>query len=183
VSAVSATQRTPAQDTDLRYRAFMSGFPSGVTVVTAVARDGRPRGLTCTSMASVSLRPPTLLVCIDVRSGTLAALAATGRFGVNLLHAGGRRAAEVFATRDADRFAMVRWRPSTDLGLPWLVDDAAALAQCSVTDLRTVGDHTVVFGLVRDIVLAGQRTPLLYGLRQFTSWSAPAPAAAGADRA
>jgi flavin reductase (DIM6/NTAB) family NADH-FMN oxidoreductase RutF len=177
---MSITRADPTTDVNLRYRAFMSGFPSGVTVVTTVGADSRPRGLTCTSLASVTLNPPTLLVCIDVRSGTLTSMEESGIFGVNLLHAGGRRAAEVFATPGADRFAMVRWRPTAEFGLPWLVDDAAALAECSIAERRTVGDHVVVFGLVRSIVLASDQVPLLYGLRQFATWSPEAQPDAGA---
>ncbi|MGH3862160.1 flavin reductase family protein [Actinokineospora sp.] len=35
----------------------MATFPTGVTVVTALAPDGRPWGMTCSSVCSVTLRP------------------------------------------------------------------------------------------------------------------------------
>ena len=161
-------------DFDAPYRAFMSGFPSGVAVITTVDAAGLPRGMTCTSLTSVTTQPPTLLICIDVRSGTLAALAHRGMFAVNLLHAEGRPAAVTFASGDADRFTRVRWRPSPDFGLPWLEDAAGAVAQCAVTDVRMVGDHAVVFGEVRSIQSVDDRAPLLYGLRQYAAW-APEP--------
>ena len=156
---------------DAPYRAFMSGFPSGVAVITTVDASGRPRGMTCTSLTSVTIQPPTLLICVDVRSGTLAALAHRGMFAVNLLHAEGRPAAVAFASTDNDRFARVRWRLSADFGLPWLVDAAGAVAQCAVTDMRTVGDHAVVFGEVRNIRSVDDRAPLLYGLRRYAAWA------------
>src|SRR5205807_7052384 len=34
--------------------ALMSGFPSGVTIVTTLDEHGRPRGLTCTATCSLS---------------------------------------------------------------------------------------------------------------------------------
>jgi flavin reductase (DIM6/NTAB) family NADH-FMN oxidoreductase RutF len=148
----------------------MSGFPTGVAVITTVDASGLPRGMTCTSLTSVTVRPPTLLVCLDVHSGTLAALAHRGMFAVNLLHADAGPAAVAFASGDADRFARVRWRTSADFGLPWLVEAAGAVAQCVVTDVRIVGDHAVVFGEVRGVRSVDDRAPLLYGLRQYSAW-------------
>ena len=39
-------------------------FATGVTVVTCLAEDGTPAGLTVNSFTSVSLDPPLLLVCL-----------------------------------------------------------------------------------------------------------------------
>jgi len=69
------------------YRDLMCSFPTGVSVVTAADEDGRPWGLTCSSLSSVTLAPPTLLVCLASRSPVLAVARASGRFAVNLLHA------------------------------------------------------------------------------------------------
>jgi flavin reductase (DIM6/NTAB) family NADH-FMN oxidoreductase RutF len=150
------------------YRELMCAFPTGVAVVTTVDAGGAPCGMTCSSIASVTLDPPTLLVCLRVGSRTCVATRSRGAFAVNLLHAQARPVAELFAGSVANRFARVRWR-RTGSGLPWLVDDAFALADCTVTRSVEVGDHCVVFGTVRQII---QRpaAPLLYGLRQFSSW-------------
>jgi flavin reductase (DIM6/NTAB) family NADH-FMN oxidoreductase RutF len=148
----------------------MSCFPSGVAVVTTVDEQDRPRGMTCTSLTSVSLRPPTLLVCLAAGSGTLTALRQSRVFGVNLLHAGGRAAAELFASPAVNRFAAVRWTQAAALGVPWLVDDAAAIAECAVSAIQEVGDHSVVFGEVVAVGATGKRAPLLYGLREFSVW-------------
>lgn len=161
-----------------QYRQFMSGFPSGVAVITAVGADNGPRGLTCTSLASITLTPPTLLVSLDVRSGTLAALRDSRRFGVNLLHAEACRAAEVFASPGADRFGRVTWRRSAEFGLPCLTEDSTAFAQCVATAMHLVGDHMLVFGEVDHVRRLSDRVPLLYGLRSFCSWPGPDPEAA-----
>lgn len=152
------------------YRQLMSAFPTGVTVVTTLDRDGLPAGLTCSSLTSVTLDPPTLLVCVhqDSRPGGL--IVERGSFAVNLLHSRGRDAAEVFAGSSRDRFCHVSWAPSPALGLPWLTTCALAVAECYVSDTRVVGDHTVIFG---QVVGARQQqdVPLLYGLRRFSSWT------------
>ena len=152
------------------FRELMSCFPSGVTVVTACDRDGSPRGLTCTSLCSVSLRPPILLACLANHSETLAVLRRTGVFAVNLLHAGGQDAAQVFASPVSDRFGLVDWARTPLCGLPWLRSDAHAVAECRVRDAFAAGDHTVVFGSVTGVI-AEPDDPLLYGLRQYAVWT------------
>lgn len=160
----------PASVSEEDFRGLMSLFPSGVAVVTARDPAGVPRGVTCTSLSAVSLEPPLLLVCLHSRSGTLAAVRGTGRFAVNLLHHRGRAAAEVFASRSADRFADLDWAASPDAGLPWLHRHAHAVAECRVWDTREAGDHVVVFGVVGR-VCADPASPLLYGRRQYRSWA------------
>ena len=155
---------------DADFRELMNVFPSGVTVVTAQDPVGTPYGLTCTSMCSVSLRPPILLTCLHNRSQTLAEILRQGVFAVNLLHEDGRRAAEVFATPGKDRFAAVEWAQTPGQGLPWLVSDAHAVAECRVVEATVAGDHVVVFGQV-DGVLSRPRNPLLYGMRSYAAWT------------
>lgn len=145
---------------------FMTGYFTGVTIVTAFSGAGRAHGLTCNSLVSVTLDPPTLLVCLDQGSGTLEAVRESGTFAVNLLSERGRAAAARFASADPDRFASVAWERSPR-GLPVLVDDAFAVAECALTDLHRVGDHTVVFGRITHIENQ-PGNPLLYGLRMFS---------------
>ncbi|GAA3463245.1 flavin reductase family protein [Saccharothrix longispora] len=151
------------------HRALMGSFPTGVAVVTAVGADGAPRGMTCTSLASVTLDPPTLLVCLDTARRTTAAVR-RGRFGVNLLHAPGRRAAEVFSSPVPDRFGAVAWRSAAVTGMPWLFEDSLAFAGCVVRESTVVGDHVVVLGEVSEINWSGG-TPLMYGRREFSTWA------------
>ena len=152
-------------------RPLMASFPSGVVVTTAFHADGVPWGMTCTSLCSVSLHPPVLLVCLRCGSPTMAAIAASGSFTVNLLHDQARSAAELFASGAVDRFDRIRWRADGDAGGPHLIDAAHTVADCTVTDTSVVGDHTVVMGHVRAISRLRPARPLLYGLRQYSTWS------------
>lgn len=156
------------------YRAFMSSFPTGVSVVTTVDADGRPRGMTCSSLAGVSLDPPVLSVCLTVTSRTLGALRAHGFFGVNLLGARASGIARLFADSSLSHFEHVPWEPAGDAALPRLADDTVAFAACRVRDTKAVGDHVVVFGEVLGTDCSNG-TPLLYGHRRFTVWPEPAP--------
>jgi flavin reductase (DIM6/NTAB) family NADH-FMN oxidoreductase RutF len=151
------------------YRSFMSAFPTGVAVVTTVGSCGEPRGLTCSSLSSVSLAPPILSVCLGAWSGTLAALRAHGHFAVNLLGTHGRDVAELFANASSDHFDRLAWRPAAEAGLPRLCQGTLAFAACRVVATQLVGDHVLVLGEVISADCA-DGVPLLYGLRQFAAW-------------
>ena len=162
----------PHQNLRDAFRGFMSTYFTGVAVITSLDEADRPHGLTCNSLTSITLSPPTLLICLDQASGTLAALLATRTFAVNLLHDRGKRAAEIFASRDPDRFRRVPWQRSAHTGVPLLAEDAYAAAECEVTDTTVVGDHMVVFGRVVH-VRNDTESPLLYGMREFARQPEP----------
>lgn len=132
------------------FRRVMSAFPSGVSVVTARDAEGRPRGLTCSSLCSLSMDPPMMLACVNRRNGSLAAIRASGGFAVNLLRAGRGVVSDEFASASADKFARVRWRPSPRSGLPWLLDDSLAFVDCRLVADLAAGSHTILVGLVVD---------------------------------
>jgi flavin reductase (DIM6/NTAB) family NADH-FMN oxidoreductase RutF len=125
--------------------------------------------MTCTSLTSVTVAPPVLLTCLNVRSGTLEAALSSGGFAVNLLHSRAQYAAEVFSSPAPDRFARTAWQPSKVLNAPWLSGDAFAVAECVIEETMPTGDHVVVFGRVVNIDQSTD-VPLLYGLRQFSAW-------------
>jgi flavin reductase (DIM6/NTAB) family NADH-FMN oxidoreductase RutF len=159
---------TPAQ-----FRSLMSTFPSGVAIVTTSDLDGQPWGMTCSSVCSVAAEPPTLLMCLRTGSPTLTAMLRRSTLAVNLLHARGRAAADLFASGSPYRFDLVRWSADPAAGGPHLVDDAHAIADCRITGTVSACDHTVVFGEVFRVehLTGDDRSPLLYGLRRYSSWS------------
>lgn len=164
--------------TEAGYRDLMSCFPTGISVVTTVDGQDVPHGMTCSSIASVTLRPPTLLVCLYLRAATLAAVRERGAFAVNLLHARAKSTAVLFGAPVPDRFGRIRWAKGPS-GLPWLTGDAFAVCDCHVSGEVEVGDHAVVFGEVRRVRNTAD-TPLLYGLRTYSAWASPR-CAAGED--
>ncbi|MFF5937271.1 flavin reductase family protein [Streptomyces sp. NPDC012508] len=170
-TTADSPQVTVAGATPAEFRTMMSGFPTGVCVVTSVDAAGAPWGMTCSSVCSVALAPPTLLVCLRSGSPTLAAALDRGAFTVNLLHEGAQDAAELFASGNPHRFDLLPWEQDADASGPHLVRDAHTVADCVVSLTQTIGDHVIVFGEAHRIVRHRQRPPLLYGLRQFRAWS------------
>jgi flavin reductase (DIM6/NTAB) family NADH-FMN oxidoreductase RutF len=169
----------PATVTADQYRTLMSAFPTGVAVVTAVGAAGQPCGMTCSSLTSVTLNPPMLLVCLQLGTRTERAVRASGAFAMNLLSSTALATAELFARPVADRFSKVCWAWSSG-GLPQLTADAFAVADCAVTEIRDLSDHAVLFGRVERVAQSPDR-PLLYGFRQYCAWN-PAASAAPAGR-
>jgi 3-hydroxy-9,10-secoandrosta-1,3,5(10)-triene-9,17-dione monooxygenase reductase component len=126
--------------TDVDLRRAMGHFATGVTVVTAAGRDGERHGSTANAVASVSLDPPPLLVCLRERSLTLAALLESERFAVNVLHQRQRDLAQRFARRGATGDDVAH--------RDGLLDGAIATLQCELHDVADGGDHRIVVGRV-----------------------------------
>jgi 3-hydroxy-9,10-secoandrosta-1,3,5(10)-triene-9,17-dione monooxygenase reductase component len=137
----------------------MALVPTPVTVVTAPG-DAVAAGATANAVASLSLDPPLMLVCLDRRSRTLAAVRRAGRFAVNVLGAESEGHARAFANPVPHE---EKWQgvPATDhTGTP-VLDEAIVWVVCELRDLLDGGDHVIVTGLVEEI---GSRdgTPLLF---------------------
>lgn len=152
------------------FKQLMAGFPSGVAVVTTTNELGLPLGLTCSSLCSLSLEPPLLVVCIRKDSRTLLTIQHRRVLAINLLHENGREAAELFASPVVDRFARLAWQPSAHWRLPSLTQHAHVVAECRLWDSRVVGDHTVLVAEVVGVAVLSDSAPLLYGLRQYAAW-------------
>jgi flavin reductase (DIM6/NTAB) family NADH-FMN oxidoreductase RutF len=142
-----------------RFREVISTFLTGVTVVTAVD-DGVHHGLTLSAVSSVSLDPPTLLVCVNRSSNTSRAILASGGFAVNLLGAQQRDLALRFATKHADKFAEIAVDTDNPMRVP-VFPDALGWLVCRVVNQVTAGTHTIVIG---EVVVAGggSGSPLPY---------------------
>ena len=165
------TQSLPAIEI-AEFRTLMSHFPTGVAVITTTGEDDAPRGMTVSSVCSVTLSPPTLLVCLRNGSPTLDAVLARGTFAVNFLHGNAKPVAELFASGAPDRFDLIPWRLPPRAGGPHLVEDAHAVADCRVSRTEAVGDHTVVFGEAFQVAQEHGHLPLLYGMREYQVWRA-----------
>lgn len=140
-------------------RAVMRRSAAGVTIITSVTPDGMPAGMTATAFTSVSLDPPTVLVCANASSRTSAAIATAGAFAVNILAVEDHQLALRFGARRDDKFEGIAY----DLRPPGVPVLASALASvcCEVDQTIEAGSHLIYLGRV---IGAWQRegAPLLY---------------------
>jgi flavin reductase (DIM6/NTAB) family NADH-FMN oxidoreductase RutF len=141
------------------FRAALSRFPSGVTVVTTRDTEGRLHGITVSAFCSVSLEPPLVLVCIEKTTGSHDALAMSGSFVVNILAKGQQDVSEHFASLSPDKFVELRYHVGAS-GLPVLEDVAVSL-ECRLTEAYPAGDHTVFLGLVESVTIHDAE-PIVY---------------------
>lgn len=159
------------------FRRAMGSFPSPVAVVTALDGDGLPRGLTCSAVCSVSMAPPSMLICVNRRSGCLDAIRASRGFMVNLLGEGGDAVSDVFASASPQKFTGVRWRPAGEQGLPLIEDHVTAFIECALHAEIVAGTHAILIGLVRSSGrLPQRRGPLVYYDRAYGRWATGEPA-------
>jgi flavin reductase (DIM6/NTAB) family NADH-FMN oxidoreductase RutF len=128
-------------------------------VVTVTDPDGRPAGMTASSLASVSLQPPLVLVCIDHEADLHERIVAAPEFVVNILESDQEDLSRRFADPIEDRFEGVGYHRSPE-GLV-LLDGALAHIECERYALYSGGDHTIVLGRVIG-GNTGDGHPLLY---------------------
>jgi 3-hydroxy-9,10-secoandrosta-1,3,5(10)-triene-9,17-dione monooxygenase reductase component len=142
-----------------QFRAALSGYATGVTVVTAIGENG-PSGATANAVTSLSLDPPMMLACLDRGSRTLLAVQAANRFGVSVLHDGQEEIARAFATKApvAEKWEGVGWGERD--GVP-AIDGALVFVACDLRDVIAGGDHVIVTGAVTSLETS-EGTPLVF---------------------
>ncbi|HYT03976.1 MAG TPA: flavin reductase family protein [Gemmatimonadales bacterium] len=142
-----------------QFRQLLGRFATGVTVLTTRDREGRPIGMTASSVASVSLHPPLVLVSVDKSNDMHAALKAAQRFVLNVLAADQEAISRRFALDHPDRFDGIGYH-ETKHGIP-VLDGVLASIECEKSGDAPGGDHSVFFGLVTGGAVTN-RSPLLY---------------------
>jgi flavin reductase (DIM6/NTAB) family NADH-FMN oxidoreductase RutF len=144
---------------DASFRLALSQFATGVTVVLTRDSAGAPAGLTVNAFTSVSLDPPLVLICIDVRSDAHDPLAESGIFGLSVLSETQEDVSRRFAWRGPEKFSGFVLEHGETGAL--LVPGALAHLECAVVGSHRAGDHTVYISEVRVLRVASGR-PLLY---------------------
>lgn len=142
-----------------RLRTLLGRFATGVTVLTVKDAHGRPRGMTASAVASASLDPPLVLVCVDQRAELHPLLESRVPFVLNVLAADQETLSRRFAADESDRFSGVAFHANA-AGLP-LLDGAVAHVECDWYGMFPSGDHTAFLGLVTGGAVSEQR-PLLH---------------------
>jgi flavin reductase ActVB len=141
----------------------MARLSSHVTIVTAYDAWGQPRGFTASSVCSLSLNPPLLLVCVSRKGASHGVFTGVERFAVNFLREEHADVAMQFATPDADRFSRGEF---VDGPYAPVLPEALAVMSCARYATHPGGDHTILVGHV-DKAAVGAGRPLVYFERDF----------------
>ncbi|ATG46804.1 4-hydroxyphenylacetate 3-monooxygenase [Celeribacter ethanolicus] len=136
------------------FRQAMGLFPGAVTLITTGEGDLR-RGITATAVCSVTDSPPSLLVCVNRKTGTCSEIQRSGWFSVQLLGADQADLALCFAgatgATGIGKFATPDWT-TCPAGQPRLKAALASLS-CRVTSASENGSHMVFIGAIEDAAL------------------------------
>lgn len=161
---------SPEADT-LSLKDAMRCVVGGVAVITAGVGEERT-GLTATSAVSLSMDPPTMLICVNRTSSTYPVIQRRRHFCVNIVHAGQAAVASRFAgaggAKGTARYEEADWT-TMGSGASGLVG-ALAVIDCAVEEIIERHSHAIILGAVRDVRGSlGDGTALVYGHGRFGS--------------
>jgi flavin reductase (DIM6/NTAB) family NADH-FMN oxidoreductase RutF len=129
------------------FKRAMRRLASTVTIISTADVNGNRYGMAATAVNSVSMDPPSLLVCINNTASIHAPLAGRG-------------------------FTVGDWRDDAN-GIPYLEDAQCNLVVCDVDKVVPVGTHSVVIGRVNAVRASEGIAPLIYA--DTASWSRRSP--------
>lgn len=157
--------------TDLEFKSeFAAGMrkaASSVCVVTTEGPSGR-FGVTVSSMTSVSMEPPSILVCVNKDNFVASAVLGNRVFCVNMLREDQSSISDLFAGRqgsEINRFECGRWTES-QTKCPALLG-AATVFDCSLAESHLFGSHVVLIGKVVSVVNHPTSLALVYHDRKY----------------
>jgi flavin reductase (DIM6/NTAB) family NADH-FMN oxidoreductase RutF len=146
-------------------------FVTGVTVVTAMD-EATPRGLAVNAFASISLDPPTVMVCVQRTSSTHDCLFRASHLAINILSTDQLDVVSRFAAKSEDKFSGLDWEPGP-LGSP-LIGRSSAQMEVEIRERLQATTHTVFICRVVHAAVS-DRTPMVYSAGRFFDGGALSP--------
>ena len=145
------------------FRHAMRRLAATVTLVTTSDAQGQRYGMLATSVTSVTMEPPMLLVCVSRSSHVHAPLMARKRMCINVLLDEQAELVRAFSSSlpHDERFANAEWESHASFALPYL-RDAQALFFCEVDQVVEAGTHSVVLARVLESRANDTVRPMVY---------------------
>jgi len=151
------------------------------SVVVVTARKGDVRfAMAASSCTSLSMEPPSILLCVNKSASIYPVLAASADFCINILSRKHEALAVAAsgAQKGEGRFAIGDWRDDPDTNTPFLGDAQASLV-CAVDGIHHYGTHGIFVGRVKRVHLHGDIYPLVYVDGRYSSVIDEAPKKSG----
>jgi len=146
-------------------KAIWRGYAGTVTVIATSTGDEKV-AMVVTSVTSVSLEPPALLVCVNRSASAHGALISRGAFTASILRAENvELGAHIARAPQAERFRHDAWdaldHEGRLHGLP-IMRDAQANLFCEIDQVFTYGTHDLLVSRVQLVAATPANRPLLY---------------------
>lgn len=162
VSEKAAFEKTAEEVLADNMRQAMRRLAASVVIVTA-CDVGTRHAMAATASTSVSMEPPSMLVCVNRSASIYPVLEKQEYFGITLLGHHHHEISLACSSKDKreQRFAIGDWRTDPQTGTPYLGDAPASLI-CARAELHPYGSHGIFIGRVKSIHLHVPATPLVY---------------------
>ena len=138
----------------------MRGITSTVTVVSAKNGENK-QAMTATSVASLSLDPPSMLVCINHEASIHEVMKEGLGFCINILSLGQENLANLCSVteKEEQRFLEANWSELENI--PYNIDSQSNLL-CNCVEAIQNSTHTIYVGEVTKVINKNTFDPLLY---------------------
>lgn len=160
-SCVAEGYPSVPDDLPVVFKAAMRRLAASVSIVVARGDEG-PVGMAATSITSLTIDPPAVLVCVNRMTSLHALLVPTAPLSVNLLARHHRDVSMAFGggIPREDRFKVGDWHDGAN-GLPALADAQARL-ECVIDAMLAYGTHSIVIARVIRAQVSDTVDPLVY---------------------
>lgn len=138
----------------------MRNLAASVSIVSAQNQQKKNFAMTVSSVTSLSVAPPSLLVCINKDASIHNILEIGSQFAVNLLTKDHIEIANVCSSKDKEdqRFDFNNW----ELDNPPYIQDAQANIFCEVDKIFDYHTHSIVVGSVKRVLNKKNFNTLMY---------------------
>ena len=142
------------------FRLAMRRYIYSVSIMSNKDNADNPNAITVSSVTSISMDPPSLLICINKSSRIHDTIELGSKFCINLLNSNQENLSNICSDEDMydQRFKDNNWNLDN---IPFL-QNAQANIFCKVDKLTSYHTHTIVIGLVEDANYADEISTLTY---------------------
>ena len=142
------------------FRLAMRRYIYSVSIMSNKDNADNPNAITVSSVTSISMDPPSLLICINKSSRIHDTIELGSKFCINLLSSNQQNLSNICSDEDMydQRFKDKNWNLED---IPFL-QNAQANIFCKVDKLTSYHTHTIVVGLVEEANYADEISTLTY---------------------
>ena len=142
------------------FRLAMRRYIYSVSIMSNKDNADNPNAITVSSVTSISMDPPSLLICINKSSRIHDTIVLGSKFCINLLNSNQQNLSNICSDEEMydQRFKDKNWNLDD---IPFL-QNAQANIFCKVDKLTSYHTHTIVVGLVEEANYADEISTLTY---------------------
>ena len=141
--------------------------PGAVAVVLVQTESGLVRGLTCTSVTSLSAAPPMALFSVDAKTRFADELRLSRHFSINFLAAGLEDWARAFAVGGQSLDSLVHAIHPGRSGVPTLATGTSVVLECDLEEIFPGGDHWIITSRIVHARTQSDAPALVYRAGQY----------------